>query len=271
MKYSQIRTHYEIDCKTAWCYMRGQPRPCFTPTLLREGRHYFEKLSAQTKHDIRYMVLASDVPGVYNLGGDLDLFRTLITRKDEEGLYQYAKACIDLLYLKMVGFKRDITHITLVQGAALGGGFECALASHVLIAERRARMGLPEILFNLFPGMGAYSFLSRKLGPVQAQEVILSGKIYSAEELRALGIVDLLAEDGQGVLAAYDYIKRESKTRNGYLAMRKVRNYLNPVSYEELIHVAKIWVEAALRIKQRDLRMMERLISRQTHKSIKVA
>jgi DSF synthase len=43
---------------------------------------------------------------------------------------------------------------SLVQGRALGSGFECALASDVIVAETGARMGFPEVLFNLFPGMG---------------------------------------------------------------------------------------------------------------------
>ena len=45
--------------------------------------------------------------------------------------------------------------IALVQGDALGGGFECALAHDLIIAERSAKLGLPEVLVNLFPGIGA--------------------------------------------------------------------------------------------------------------------
>ena len=48
-------------------------------------------------------------------------------------------------------FSPTLTKIVLVQGDALGGGFECALASDVIVAEESAQMGLPEILFNLFP------------------------------------------------------------------------------------------------------------------------
>ena len=65
-----------------------------------------------------------------------------------------------------------------------GGGFEHALTNDVIIAERGSRMGLPEVLFNMFPGMGAYSFLDRKIGQKLAEEVISSGKVYSAEEMR---------------------------------------------------------------------------------------
>ena len=81
-----------------------------------------------------------------------------------------------------------------MQGDALGGGFECALASDLIVAEERAQLGFPEILFNLFPGMGAYSLLSRRVGMKGAEKMILSARLYTAEELHELGVVDLLVE-----------------------------------------------------------------------------
>lgn len=262
--YSQLLTYYDEKYQLAWGYMRAHPRPCFTNTLLGELQDWFTELSVQNEKDIRHAVLASDVPGVYNLGGDLNLFSELITRRDRAGLLRYAKTCIDALYIKMKNFHRDITHITLVQGDALGGGFECALASDVLIAERSAKLGLPEVLFNLFPGMGAYSLLSRKLDPARAQRIILSGKLYSAEELYEMGIVDVLADDHQGEMAVYDYVRREQKHANAYQALRKVGACVNPVTYDELMSITEIWVEAALRLQSRDLRMMERLVAKQS-------
>lgn len=262
-RYSYLNTYFDEKYKIAWGYMHAKPRPCFTPTLLGELQDWVTNISAQQKQDIRFAVLASDVPGVYNLGGDLDLFRGLIQKKDRTGLFNYAKSCIDGLYIKMKNFHRDITHITLVQGDALGGGFECALAGDILIAERSSKMGFPEVLFNLFPGMGAYSILSRKLDSAQAERMILSGKLYNAEELYEMGIVDVLANDGQGEAAVYDYVRKESRASNGYRAFRAAKNSLNPVTYEELMTITGIWVDAALQLKERDLRMMERLAARQ--------
>jgi DSF synthase len=105
---------------------------------------------------IEYTVLASDVPGVFNLGGDLDLFLRLIEGKDRAGLVAYGKACVHVLHRNYVAHDLPITTISLVQGDCLGGGFEAALSSDILVAERHARFGFPEIVFNLFPGMGAY-------------------------------------------------------------------------------------------------------------------
>ncbi len=267
-KYSQLTTHFDEGYQLAWYYMHAAPRPCFTPTLLKDIQSWFEettmKIDGSKEHHIQYMVLASDVPGVFNLGGDLNLFRNLIQRKDRDGLFQYAKACIDVLYQNIINLNRDITTISLVQGDALGGGFEAAISSNVLIAERSAKMGMPEILFNLFPGMGAYSLLSRKIGASQAERMILSGKIYTAEELYEMGVVDVLAEDLHGEMAVYDYIKKENRSSNGYRALRKAKAHCNPVTYEELKNITEVWVDAALHLEHRDLRMMERLVARQS-------
>ncbi|MFZ5660502.1 MAG: crotonase/enoyl-CoA hydratase family protein [Pseudomonadota bacterium] len=271
MPRTQFSLHYDGQYQLMWCYMHSAPRPCFTPTLLDELLNWCGETSSwndsRVDRPFRYHVLASRIPGVFNLGGDLDLFRRLVLAQDRASLFTYAKACIDVLYANMTHFGRsDVTTISLVQGDALGGGFEGAMSSNVLIAERSAKMGLPEVLFNLFPGMGAYSFLSRKLGSAQARRIILSGKVYTAEELYDLGVVDVLAEDGQGEKAVYDYIKRENKSRNAYRALREVQDSCDPISYEELIKIGEIWVEAAMRLQSSDLRMMERLVSRQSSK-----
>lgn len=171
--YSQLGTFYDEKYQLMWYFMHASPRPCFTPVLLNEIRHFHGTVVSKNKtsegQKIYYIALASDVPGVFNLGGDLNLFRTLIQTKDRNGLLRYTTSCIDALHANICHLNQDITTISLVQGDALGGGFESALSSNVLIAERSAKMGMPEILFNLFPGMGAYSLLSRKVGVASAE------------------------------------------------------------------------------------------------------
>ncbi|MCB1185505.1 enoyl-CoA hydratase/isomerase family protein, partial [bacterium] len=166
-------------------------------------------------YPLRYTVFGSKIPGVYNLGGDLPLFARMIRSSDREGLRRYAYACVEPLHFRAVNLGLPVIGISLVQGDALGGGFECALADDVIIAERSAKFGLPEILFNLFPGMGAYSFLSRRISPAQAERMMLSGRIYSAEELYEMGVVDMVAEDGAGEDAVYDYVERVDRVFEG--------------------------------------------------------
>ena len=267
----QLTAHFDKDTRAMWSRWTADPRPCFNPSLLADIRAYYEFLAEsggvvscnQEDHPIDYVVLASGMPGVFNLGGDLDLFKQLIGAHDRAGLLRYGRACIDVLYRNYVGHDLPLTTISLVQGECLGGGFEAALSSDVIVAEKSARFGFPEILFNLFPGMGAYSFLDRKIGQRGAEQIISSGKVYSAEEMLALGVVDAIAEDGKGEAEVAELIKRRARMRNGLAALAATRRRVHSITFEELLDVVQIWTDAALRINLRDLKLMQRLVSRQ--------
>lgn len=265
--YSQLKCHYDHTYRSIWYYMNPKPRPCFTPILIKEIGSFQQQTSFLCDQSddlpVQYLVLASTVPDVFNLGGDLNLFQQLIRSGNRDSLFTYAKSCIDVLYTNMISLGHNLTTISLVQGHALGGGFEAAISGNVLIAEQSARFGFPEIRFNLFPGMGAYSILSRKIGGAKAEQIILSGKIYTADELHQMGIIDMVVEDGQGEFAVNQYIKREQKSHNGFQALQESKRFSNPVTYQELINVVNVWVDAALRLADRDLRLIERIASRQ--------
>ena len=270
--YQQLITKFEPEYGIMWYYMDPKPRPCFTMELLKDIRkcqHFIEQINRTESPNggdcpIRYGVLASKFPGVYSFGGDLELFLKLIKDKDEAGLREYARACIDVVFPNhTMCLDFPITTLSLVKGDALGGGFESALSSNLIIAEKSARFGLPEVLFNLFPGMGAYNLLARRLGPKKAEQIVLSGNMYSAAELHDMGVVDVLAEDGEGEKVLYEFIARHSRKRNTYQSFHKVRQSFAPITYEELMGVALIWVEAALRLGAKDFRIMERLLKAQ--------
>jgi DSF synthase len=267
----QLSARFDKSTRTMWSRWSAQPRPCFNPRLLADIRGYYSFLAesggtltcGDDETPIEYVVLASGMPGVFNLGGDLDLFKQLIATQDRQGLLRYGRACIDVLYRNYIGHELPLTTISLVQGECLGGGFEAALSSDLIIAEKCARFGFPEILFNLFPGMGAYSFLDRKVGRKAAEDIISSGRIYSADEMLALGVVDMVAEDGAGETSVNSLIKQRSRSRNGFTALAAVRRRVHDIAFEELLDVVQIWVDAALRLNIRDLKLMHRLVSRQ--------
>lgn len=219
------------------------------------------------RHVIRYGVLASRTPGIFNLGGDLAQFQAAIQEGDRESLVNYGEKCIDDLLPWYQNCNLEMTTMALVQGDALGGGFEAALSASVLVAEESARMGFPEILFNLFPGMGAFSFLARKVGRRTAERLITSGVVYSARELYDLGVIDVITPDGTGETAIYSYIKKHAKQGNGRRAFERARNEFEPVTRDELVRVVNIWADAALQLEDRDLRMMDRLVRAQQRSS----
>jgi DSF synthase len=271
---SHAETEYEFDpaSGTLWGYMRQRGTPCFNLALLKEIRNIGCDLGANSghidfegaMHPVNYYVGASRVPGVFNLGGDLALFLLLIRSRDRDALAHYAKLCVDNVHAQLEHYKcPSLTTISLVQGDALGGGFEMALASDVLVAEESAMIGLPEILFNLFPGMGAYSLLARRIGGRAAEELILSGRVQPATKLHELGVIDVLAKDGEGESAVIDWVSKNSRRRSGHQAVMRVRQEVSPVTRAELDAITEIWVDCALRLEDRDLRMMGRVVRAQ--------
>ena len=212
---------------------------------------------------MRYVVLASKVPGVFNLGGDLTLISQLIKSRDRQGLMHYATMSINSMMPRINHYGLPVTTIALIQGDAFGGGLEAALTSDIVIAERNCRMGFPEILFNLIPGHGAYSLVSRKIGVARAEKMILSGNLYRAEELHEFGLVDVLAGDGEGEEAVYDYVKKQSRRSNGVMALHKARQRFNPVTYQEMMDITTIWVDAALQLGESDLKVIGRFMRSQ--------
>jgi DSF synthase len=269
---NQLETRFEPEFGVLWGLMYPKPRPTFNPALLADLRGYIDSIVQPggliwhegRQETINYAVIASKVPGVFNLGGDLSLFREAIATQDRNVLVQYGRKCIDNLFLWSRNCELPLTTIALVQGDALGGGFECALSASVLVAEESARMGFPEILFNLFPGMGAYSFLARKVGRRITDELVTSGNMYTARQLYDLGVVDVLAPDGLGEATLHTFIRKHARAQNGRRALEMVRREVEPVTHEELMRVVSIWADAALRLSERDLRMMERLVRAQS-------
>ena len=208
---------------------------------------------------IRYQVFGSRVSGVFSLGGDLKLFQKLIRARDRSALTNYARECVDLVYWYAVNYKLPITTISLVQGRAMGGGLEAALAGDVVVAERQSSMGFPEVLFNMFPGMGAYSLLLQRLPPKKAEQLIRSGRLYSAEELHDIGLVDVLADEGKGEEAVEEYIRQTQRKSKGHHALRRAINGVYPLRFDELLSVVDVWVDAALDLDDADLKTMERI------------
>jgi DSF synthase len=272
MQFTQMETRFDSEYGVLWGFMNPKPRPTFNTTLLAEARDFAASITASggvvlhngQRHKINYVVEASKVPGIYNLGGDLALFREAISRQDRQTLVEYGHSCIENVYGWATAFDQPLTTIALVQGDAMGGGFESALSASVLVAEESARLGFPEILFNLFPGMGAYSLLSRKVGRRTTDELISSGNLYTGRQLYDMGVVDVLATDGAGELAVCNYIKKHAKAANGRRAIEAASREVSPITYEELARVVDIWVNAALRLSERDIRMMERLVRAQS-------
>jgi DSF synthase len=271
-KQSQYETQFEPATGTLWGYFNPRGTACFSLGLLKDIRAHDNALAVNggnvevegEPYPVRYYVCGSRVPGVFNLGGDLALFVLLIKSRDRDALAHYARMCIDNMHARIQNYyTRSMVTISMVQGDALGGGLECALSSDVIVAEESAQLGLPEILFNLFPGMGACSLLARRIGMRAAEQMILSGRVQPATALYEAGIVDVLAKDGEGEAAVQNWIARDARRQNGTRAVYRARQLVQPITRQELDAVTDLWVDAAMRVQDRDLKMMGRIVRSQ--------
>jgi DSF synthase len=242
-----------------------KPIQCFSLAALAEMQQVLDDIDANPGL-VRHLLVSSDVPLVFNFGGDLALFILLVRAGDIESLRLYGRMCVDLVWWIENAADRGVHTTVLVQGDTLGGGLESVLPFHKVVFERSAQAGFPEVVFNLFPGMGAWDFTIRKAGFAVANEMILSGRLFSAEDLLQRRVVDLVADDGKGE-AAVDRIVREVDGRfRGILAALRARRAVAPVSLESLQAIVDRWADAAMQLTDRDLRLMDRLARAQAQK-----
>lgn len=266
MDLEQLDVLYDDQASTLWTFMRPSGRPSFTPSLLRDFENWQALIGAHFgpgKVPLRYLVLGSRTPGVFGFGGDLELFRGLIRAQNRAGLAAYGHRCVAILDRNRRALDLPIVTIGLVQGQALGGGFEAVLSFDYLVAEKGATFGLPEVMFGLFPGMGAHAILSRKLGTAAAQRIILSNRTYSAQEMYDLGVVTHLAEKGEGLACVQDFIAKNQRRHGGLVAAQKAIRRAAPLELQELNDIVDLWAEAALGLSESDLKLMSRLAGAQ--------
>jgi DSF synthase len=273
-RHTTLRTHEDAERETYWCSMHADlasvpGRACFKPQLVDDILHYQQALAdrirveqARGGHHLPHVVLTSE-SDVFNLGGDLELFCRAIRAKDRNALLAYARQCVRGVHAFHTGLGVGAHTIALVQGDALGGGFEAALSCHTIVAEKGVGMGLPEVLFDLFPGMGAYSFLCKRIAPHHAEKIMLEGNIYSSDDLHKMGLVDVLVEPGEGRHAVDDIIRSNRRITHARSAMHRVRGMSQPVTMEEMMGITEVWVDTALQLGEKAMRTMERLVRAQ--------
>jgi DSF synthase len=115
--------------------------------------------------------------------------------------------------------------------------------------------------------MGAWNFVIRKAGFTIANQMILSGRLYTAEQLQRRHLVDVVVDDGEGEAAIEEVLASVNPRLRGTLAALEARRLASPITYEMLLAIVEQWAEAALGLGERDLRLMERLARAQVRKA----
>ncbi|MCU7932649.1 MAG: enoyl-CoA hydratase/isomerase family protein [Candidatus Thiodiazotropha sp. (ex Codakia rugifera)] len=269
LSFETLNVRYDESYKTLTFAMNPGAIPCFSYNLLKDINKFQLKMtdflsSKEVKSDVDFLVFGSDVPGVFNLGGDLKFFVDMITSGDRQTLQSYAELSIDVLYANFINLNANVRTISLVTGTALGAGFEAALSSDYIVAEAGSMFKFPEVVFNMFPGMGAYSFLARRISPALVERMIVNAEGYTAEDLYEMGIVDVIADPGEGEMALRSFIKRLNKSSITRRSVLKMRNRVLPLEKQELLDIAHDWVDAAFSLSDRDISAMSRLVRAQS-------
>lgn len=263
--YRYIKLDWRADFAALTVRMGVQPIQCYSLAAMSELQQVFNDISA-SPGVVRHFVMTSDVSGVFNFGGDLSLFVLLVRAHDLDSLRLYARRCIDLVWWWETASDIGVHTIALVQGDALGGGLESALLHHTIICERSAQAGFPEVLFNLFPGMGGWNLAVRRGGFTVANDMILTGQIYTAEQLFRRGLVDVVADDGQAYVVLDQLLTAMAPRFRGTMAALKARRLAAPIAHDALQTIVDHWAATAVSLTTRDLRLMERLARAQVRK-----
>jgi enoyl-CoA hydratase/carnithine racemase len=147
--------------------------------------------------EARAVVLTSAAPGAFCVGADL---------KERDGLSDSGFLAQREVFRAAFGAVREVAVpvVAAVHGYALGGGFELALSCDLIVADRTAVVGLPEVTKGIVPGGGGTQLLPRRVGAGVAADLILTGRHVRADEAARLRLVDRLVEEGDDVATALE-------------------------------------------------------------------
>jgi enoyl-CoA hydratase len=129
--------------------------------------------------------------------------------------------------------RSPVPTIAAVNGYALGGGCEVAIACDVRVAAENATFGFPEVSLGILPGMGGTQRLPRLVGPALAKELIFTGRRIGAEEAREIGLVNRVVPQGEALGVAKELAGEIAA--NGPLAVRHAKAATNRAMDVDLV------------------------------------
>jgi enoyl-CoA hydratase len=163
---------------------RPEALNALSASLLRDLAAAFDRVGPS---DARALLITGTGERAFCAGADVAelIGRSLQATREGAAFGQAVFAKLDTL---------PMPSIALINGYALGGGLELALACTFRLARRGARLGLPEIKLGVIPGYGGTQRLPRLIGEARALEMVLTGRAVTAEEAERIGLVNRLAD-----------------------------------------------------------------------------
>jgi len=184
----------ETRGRVAIAWLDHPPANALSPETVDALRRAWEAVSAA---GVRALAIASANPRLFCAGADIKAF----TAMDDASGRAYVAGTHELLR----AFERSsIVTIAAVNGLALGGGCELAMACDLRVAAASARFGQPEIKLGIIPGFGGTQRLARLVGPAKALELNLLGEPIRAQEAHALGLANRVVPDEELLRSALE-------------------------------------------------------------------
>ena len=269
------QSSFSIDAETSaiWIEMRPSPRPCFTVPMLLEliriedaVRRVCGRSAPSHSQALKFAVLKSSIAGVFNLGGDLELFSNAIDRGDADAMRDYGRLATTGCHGMVDGFGAGLVTVALVQGLALGGGFEVARCCDYVVAEEGASFQLPETKFSLFPANGAVSVMSRRLDRRLMSALYLDAKEIKAEDGLANGVVDIIAAKGSGEAAVGELLRGLLPKHGAVSAFFRGLNVADRVSLSSMMDETERWALSSMSLPEADRTTIRRLVNAQNRR-----
>jgi len=193
-------------------------RPSFLNALNSEVFEELEHcLSSLDTKKIRVLIVKGDGDKAFVAGADIKEMSSFDFKKAQE-FSQKGQKTFSLFE------KLPLPVIALIQGFALGGGLELALACDILILDEKGKIGFPEVKLGLFPSFAGTQRLTHAVGPYKAKEMIFSGNFYSASQAYNMGLVQRIASKEKLMMEAQEYSKTFQE--RGPLAIAKAKKLI---------------------------------------------
>jgi enoyl-CoA hydratase/carnithine racemase len=202
---------FALDDGIALVTMDSPPANAFTDDFHRDFVRVLDELGGR---QVRAAIITG-TGAFFQAGGDMNRFLEIESVADARGFVEMVQGFMDRIAAL------PFPTIAALNGYALGGGLEIALACDVRIASRQATLGLPEVRYGILAGAGGTQRLSRLVGPGRAKLFMYTGRRISAENALAIGLVDAVV-DAERLLAEALEIATEIAA-NSPIAIRHVK------------------------------------------------
>jgi len=199
---------YSIEERVATVVIDHPPVNAFNTQVVMELDSALDELFANP--EAKVIVITGGGQMAFVAGADIGEISAIVNSPDAAALLEKASSRGQAVFGKIEQAKKPV--IAAINGFCLGGGLELAMACHIRICGDRARLGQPEINLGIIPGWGGTQRLARLVGRGKATEMILTGDQITAQEAKALGLVNIVVPG--------DAVMRQAKGIAGKLAAK---------------------------------------------------